>query len=206
MRPTNLEALIPGLKDARDSEHLNRALCFAGLTWTIEGEEVLPMTPRHKLELQLTRNCFFVVGHVPDAADVYQFLWRLNPGFKRNGLSLAKARIWLKTRLMTRQKALIAALAISDYLHAMIQDLPEGGEESGGQEYGAYVHWLASDITFFLRRFQGFTADSYMDTPYLVLQQLIRAYRINVEEDPDFINDSDRIAGLWLRKNAPKKS
>ncbi len=211
MRPTDLEALVPGLREARATEHLNRALCFAGISWTIAGFELVPMIPRHRLELQLAQNPFFVGGKIPNNADVFQVVWRMNPDFVRKIKSLwvllAKAALKRKTLRMTRTVNLTASLAISDHLRAMTQDLPEGmdGERNSTYPPERYVHWMAGEMGFFLRNFQGFTPETYLDTPYLILQQLNRAYRLAKENHPDFINESDKLAGRWIKQNVKAK-
>lgn len=209
MRPTDLEALIPGLREARETEHRNRSLCFAGITWTVAGFEIVAMTPRHKLELQLAGNAFFVRDVFPKAGDLFQILWRLHPKFARSSFALpvllAKVRLKRKIGQMTHGAVLSAAWAIADYLEAMSQDLPEGGED-GGKSSSQYVHWLATEMSFYLRKFNGFTGASYMDTPYLLLQQLFRAYRVSEETDPKFIDASDAIVGRWQNELAKKAS
>lgn len=203
MRQTPLEELVPGLKEARDAEHQNRSVCFAGIPWTVAGFELVPFTPRHKLELTLVRNRFFVLGELPRKEDVAQILWRLHPAFRARppsvAVSWARVRLWLRLRRMTRAEVMEVALAIADYLGAMTQDLPEatsGGSGSGGN----HVHWLASELAFYLQQFHGFTWQSYMDTPYLVLQQLFRAYRLSASGNTHFINRSDAMLGQWLKQ------
>ena len=61
---SNIEDVVPGLAEARRAERLNRALAFAGVTRTLAGVEILPMTPAHRLTLQLLGTAFapFVEG------------------------------------------------------------------------------------------------------------------------------------------------
>lgn len=202
MRPPDLEAIVPGLRECREAEHFHRAAAFAGLTWTIAGCEVVPLTPRHRLEFQLTRNAF-TIGLPPQRGDLLQFLWRLNPAFRRNKWSsvatlFAYARVWLAVAFCNRRTV---ARDIHLFTRAMLQDMPEArgnaGENAAAKDTAKYIHWIGGDAAFFLTRFAGFSIETYMDTPLLALQQLIRAWRVANEPDADFINESDRVIGRW---------
>jgi hypothetical protein len=207
MRANQLEDLIPGLREARDKERQNRALAFSDIPWTVCGLDVVVLTPRHRLEFQLVRNAFTVGGTVTQA-DVFQFLWRLNPSFKK--------RVWFGSfAWFARRKVALAVkeldmdsatLEILTYLASMLQDLPEGGgtrDTSNPPEN--YVHWLSCEANFYLARYNGFSVPVLMDTPYLVLQQLYRAYRLSNETHPNFINASDKLIGDYMRANAPRR-
>lgn len=203
MRANTLEDIVPGLREAREGERLTRALAFSEVTWTVCGQQCVVLTPRHRLEFQLVRNAFAAGGGIPSKADVFQFLWRLNPRFKKRVFPLSpsafdRMRLLMAVRKMDMHDAIRGILG---YLGAMLQDLPEGsagGDSSNPPEN--YVHWLAGEMNFYLARYNGFTPTSFMDTPYLVLQQLYRAHRLAVEQHPQFINNSDRMVGRWQRE------
>ncbi len=201
MRANQLEDVIPGLREARDKERQNRALAFSDVPWTVCGLDVVTLMPRHRLEFQLIRNAFAVGGTVTHKA-IYQFLWRLNPEFRK--------RVWFGSASWFARRKVAKAVASLDidqarfeilsYLASMLQDLPEGGD--GGDTSNPpenYVHWLACEMNFYLKRYSSFTIQSFLDTPYLILQQLYRAHRLEIEKHPNFINESDRIIGDFMR-------
>lgn len=206
MRPLSLESLVPGLKEARAQERLVRAMAFARVPWTLCGSLANQLTPRIRLEFQLTQNAF-AVGLQPQAGDVFQILWRLHPRFNR---LLRNPLVWLAHRrvskLVKRLKPQQAVAEISVYLNSMMQDLPEGGEGSeSSNPPDSYVHWMAIEQNFYCGNYGGFTPELYKDTPYVELQQLFRAHRLSTEEHPHFINYSDTLVGRWQREQIQRK-
>lgn len=207
MRANTLEDIVPGLREAREKERQNRALAFSDVPWTVCGQEVVVLTPRHRLEFQLVRNAFAVGGEVT-RKDIYIFLWRLHPRFKKRVWfgSLAWFARRKTSRLVKAVDISTARHEITAYLAAMIQDLPEsGGTRDTVNPPELYVHWLASEMDFYLSRYNGFSMTALMDTPYLVLQQIYRAARLASEPHPNFINESDRIIAMWQRRNTPAR-
>jgi hypothetical protein len=208
-----IEALVPGLLEARAKEQENRALAFAGITHRVCGREIRPLTPRARLELQLVRNAFFLRDGKPDVADVFQFLWTLDPGrLPLQGLArpLSEIRQWRLRQYVRKLDLGKAFREIRAYLVEQLQDEPADYVDDGTRaDVGAWIHWIASDAGFFLSIHGGFTLEAYMETPYLVLQQLIRVWQANnprlsrntageiVAEDPAFINSSDRLISRW---------
>lgn len=219
MNVANLENVVPGLAEARAAERQNRALAFVGLTHTLCGVEVQPYTPRHRLSLQLLRNAF-TTHTEPMPGDLFQFLWLLSPGYISPLTGRRMASEWRQMRLRRHVRRLDVAKAIrsvKEYIVAQMQDLPEGSDDSG-TDFSPWLHWAASEGSFYLNVHGGFTLESYMQTPYLVLQQLHRAWRINhpnishnkegdlVVEEPQFINASDRLVSHWQRMRAKEIS
>jgi hypothetical protein len=207
MRAQNLEDVIPGLREARERERLNRSLAFvSAFTWTVCGTEIVHLTPRHRLELRMTGNAF---GHAllhPMKGDVFQFLWRLNPAYSRklkfHPLALiCFMALWIRVKFIDVE---LASRQIHRYLADMIQDLPEEALENETIPTGEQdaVCSIAQEAHFFLSNFPNILAldgKSYMDTPYLVLQQLARAHRLANDENPRFINESDSIATAFFK-------
>ncbi len=198
----NFEQAIPGLYELRAKERENRSRAFEGLTHTLCGVEVCQLTPRHRLRLQLLRNAFTSPTTMPLDGDVFVFLWVLSPASPWGNLASA----WLQWRLRRHVAKLNRDAAIREiklYLLAQLQDMPEGGD-GDGKDQSPWVHWMAADATFYLSVHGGFSFDEYLRTPYLVLQQLYRAWKCNhpdyVREDdgsvravePDFTNASDK--------------
>lgn len=209
MIATNLEDVIPGLREMRATERRNRALAFAGLTHTICGVETVSLTPDHRLKLQLLRNAFTIPGVRPLIGDVFVFLWViLAPG---SGLF----RQWRLRRHVRRLAVAMATMEINAQLSAQLQDLPELATAAGnGSTVSDSIHWMAAEASFWIDVHGGFTLESYRRTPYLVLQQLHRAWRCNhpnmvynkdgtvTAEQPDFINGSDALIVQWQRARA----
>lgn len=210
----NIEAIVPGLAELRALERTNRALAFAGLGHTVCGREVRPLTPRHRLTLQLLQNAFTAPAAVPLEGDVFQFLWVLSPAYRFGAgwRPASEVRQWFLRRYVRRLHVATAAREIRVYLTHQLQDLPESGMESG-PDVSAWVHWVAMDAAFWMETLPSFTLERYLETPYLVLQQLYRAWRVHnprvssdesgrpVVEEPSFINASDRLLGKWHRQH-----
>lgn len=206
MRLTNPETVVPGLREARENERMARYCAFAGLSLPILGLECVQLTPRHRLEFEMAGNAFSV-GVEAGRADVFQFLWRLNPAWRKGQpITWAATRAWWKIhRVIYNTSAVRLEGAILDYLGMMLQDLPEGDANLGRSRSvnpdGNYVTWIASEADFYMRTY-GMGLEEYRHMPYLVLQQLFRVYRMATEEDPSFINHSDKILNSWVRRTA----
>jgi hypothetical protein len=207
-----VEEMVPGLAAMREVERRNRALVFAGITHTVCGEEIRPLTPRSRLELQILRNAFTLSGLEPLAGDIFEFLWVHHP--KRPAPGKGKiAALWRQNGLRRRLRARKLEdnrRAIREYLVVQLQDMPEERLDSSGKDQSPWVHWVAFDASFWINKHGGFTLETYLDTPMLVLQQLYRAYAVNHPEaltgsdgkvsfiEPEFINASDRVRSEWL--------
>lgn len=207
MRANSLEEIIPGLREAREGERAARAVAFGGLTLAVCGEQCVPLAPRHRLEMQLTKNAF-ATELPPLHGDVFAFLWRLNPHYRKAPRWMSRS--WRERNVVEwnvgRMNLDAAVAEIRAFIAAMMQDLPEGaGDSASLNPPENYVHWLAGEANFYLSVYPGFTLAGLMDTPYLVLQQLYRAYKLAREEHPQFINRSDRIAANWHRAHLPKR-
>lgn len=211
MARQTFEDLVPGLAEMRARERENRAIAFAYITRTVCGREIRAMTPRDRLDLQNLGNAF-THALEPLEGDVFVFLWILDPRRRRGSGPLAAAlnswrQFWLR-RHVKRLNLQAAIRSIRIYLVAQLQDTPEHGTE-GTLDQSPWVHWIAADASFWMNRHGGFTLETYLATPYPVLQQLYRGWRCNnppvrvekngsiVVEEPQFINASDRLIGEW---------
>lgn len=83
MHLRELESIIPGLAETREIEQRNRALAFSGLTHTLRGIELMPITPFHRLGLQLVQNAY-ALGRSECATpvDSFQLLWFLSVAYQ----------------------------------------------------------------------------------------------------------------------------
>lgn len=206
----NLE--VPGLAEIRMAERLNRALAFAGLTHTLCGVQVRPLTPGKRLGLQLLRNAFASAAE-PLRGDVHTFLWFLSPHWQPGGSRgrvLRDFRQFLLRRRVRRLDLPAAVREIRIYIAEQLQDLPEETTGGGGVDHSNWIHWVAQDASFWMNVHGGFTLEAFLNTPYLVLQQLHRAWKVNhpdvtitssgqvVVDEPQFINESDRVFGQFM--------
>jgi hypothetical protein len=207
----NFEGLVPGLREQRETERRNRALAFAGLTHRVCGVEINPFTPRHRLALGLVLNAF-VCGDAPLAGDVFAFLWLCSPSFvPLSGWTrwLSELRQWRLRRHVRRLDLETAKREVRAYLAAQLADAPDSWGSDDAPDQSPWVSWFAKDASFWMEVHGGFTVESYLATPYLVLQQLYRAWRCHhpdvragadgsvVVEHPAFINASDIMIGQW---------
>lgn len=209
MSSVNIEKYVPRLAELRAQERQNRALAFAGLTHTVCGREVLPLTPGHRLHLQLLQNAFAVAGADATLVDVFVFLWVVSP---RNvgGVESARAQYFLKQDVMNFDLR-ESVDDISRYLLDQLQDV-SNGSSSEGRDNSAWVHWVAQEAAFYITIHGGFTLEQYLATPFAVLQQLFRAWKLNnpdmertkdgkvLVRDPMFQNASDRLVRQWHRQ------
>ncbi len=205
------ERVIPGLAERRAQERANRALAFAGLTHTVCEREILPMTPGHRLQLQLLQNEFTVriADAKPTLADVFVFLWVLSP-HNVGGIEAARQQYFLREDVMRFDLAR-SVTEIYRYILDQLQDATESGGE--GKDHSAWVHWMAGDAEFWISVHGGFTLEEYKRTPYLVFQQLFRAWKVNnpdiermsdgkvIVRDPIFVNASDKLVSQFHRDN-----
>ena len=145
--------------------------------------------------------------------------WTLSPALKW----WQKPAAWHQWRLRRHVRKLdidAATREIYLYLIAQLQDGAEGKvtDENAAKDQTPWIHWMAFDAGFWIDVHGGFTLQTYMHTPFLVLQQLYRSYQCNhpsyirssngevLQIDPDFINGSDRLVGAWRRRHAAAAS
>lgn len=200
----NIEELVPGVRELRARERHNRAIAFSGITRTVCGIEIRQLTPRARIELQLLRNAFAMPGAEPLAGDVFALLWILHP--KREELG-ATVRQWQLRRRVKRLALTSATREIRIFMVEQLQDLPESA--AVGADHSPWVHWMGAEASWWISVHGGFTFETYLRTPYLVLQQLFRGWKINnpdvtyspagvmTIEEPQFINGSDRLIGRY---------
>lgn len=214
----NLDDIIPGLREVREIERQARALAFSGLTHTLLGIEIMPLTPFHRLGLQLIGNAY-ASGRTEEATavDAFQFIWFLSETYAKRK-ERGRLRTFLARRGMMKHFVRLDRRAVHDairhYLRTQMQDMPEQTEDDTAPDYSDSIHWAAAEAGFWLNVHGGFTLETYLHTPYLVLQQLHRAWRANhpkqvrnpdgsiAPEYPVFRNTSERMVGLFHRANA----
>lgn len=210
MSGRSFEELAAEFQTARREESRARAIAFAGLTHSLCGVEVVAYQPRHRLCLGLVRNAL-LGGVEPMAGDIFQFLWFLSPRFCEKPGFRGRLERWLIMRKARSMNLRAAEIEISKYIREQLRDNPgEFFTEAEGPDYSGHVHWAAFESSFWIRTHGGFTIETWLSTPYLVLQQLFRAYQTAnpgiivtktgaVSDPPIFRNASDRIYADLLR-------
>lgn len=210
MNPVDFEKFVPGLAEERAQERHNRALAFAGITHTVCGQEILPLTPGHRLQLQLLQNAFTTVGAYCSLQDVFVFLWVLSP-HNVGGLEAARQQVFLREDVL-RLDLPNSVAEISRYLVDQLQDALDGAGAGEGKDHSAWIHWMAMDAAFWMTQY-GFSYQEYQRTPFMVLQQLFRAWKVNhpdmermpngsvIVRDPIFRNASDRMVSAFHRQH-----
>jgi hypothetical protein len=208
------EQLAPGVTALRAHELANRATGFLGITRTIAGQELVLLTPRHRLRLILMSNAF-LLGLRPRAGDVIELFWELSPWNPANGGRAGFMARFRRELMRLRLKAqdetgvILAALA---YLGDMMADSPRGVEDFSltAEELGQYCHWITVESSFYVQVHGGFTVESYLRTPYLVLNQLWRCWKIlhpDLDDDghplpAPFVDRSERLVGSAMKAKA----
>lgn len=211
----DLEALVPGLAETRAAERQNRAIAFLGLTREVCGVPLVPFTPRLRLALATVENGL-LRGEDGTPEDVFQVLWHLSPWWERREAEddgqrtrAEGERIRLQRLVAKWSAAGVAeemARQVRGYLASQFADPPELSDDAeASPDYSDHVSWFAIEASFWLNIHGGFTLESYARTPYLVLQQLRRAWKVNnpdrerlengdvIIDHPTFRNASDTI-------------
>ncbi len=220
MNTLEISKAIPGLAQVALRERQNRGLAFAGLYHAIAGVKVAPLTPRVRLALSLVGNSVIRKAGPIAAGDAEEFIWFLTPTCD---LPTTSIRRFFARRRLRRHLRKLPAHRVNDaareYYAAQLQDEDADlSEPSNAPDYSNAIHWMAAEAGFWLARHGGLTLESYLSTPYLVLQQLERAYRASnppIKPDLDgkpvivwplFLNRSDKIVADWHRAHAAEIS
>lgn len=80
---------IPGLKEAVAAERKNRLLAWFDVSQTVCGFEIMPLTARGYLALQISNSPFLRFA-VPTAQELADFLWITSPEYETRGPDTAK--------------------------------------------------------------------------------------------------------------------
>lgn len=166
-------------------------------------------TLRHRAELSLTENAL-LTARPPEAADVFQFLWRLHPWFMRPGSILANqghrratasearhARR-IRARLIRTVAALdipLAVLVLRAWLSIAWQDEPSADYDLSAGESGHAAPDRAPPVNiiddycdYFLRSY-GLTRADVLDSPQAWLFQLHRNRTLAEPDGADRVID-----------------
>ncbi|MBC7367563.1 MAG: hypothetical protein H7343_12280 [Undibacterium sp.] len=205
---------------ARASEHRRRLLTHMGLAEPItlplrSGRasarvRVVPLTERHRIELALAGNAFFS-GRAPLLGDVFIFLWRLSPDFRKPRPAFAPLvagldrkhckflRLWLALgsfRAAMAHRALAQAVRHCDLFsaeaalllwlrHTAQDELGESADGEGkiiARSPAAPAHCYADGLADVLARSYHLRPADALDLPVAMVNQLMRAAALSQAE------------------------
>ena len=197
--PINWFAVIPGFREAVERENAIRDAAFLDIPETICGIEVLPMTPRHFLLLDGIGSPF-VVGGLPTAEAIAQFIWVVSPEFRviRGWRDrLAQYRFVKRCRKINWVDAV---KAIDQYINDAFQDSP--GAKSGTSNLHDWS-WVAALVDQIASTYHWSEVD-ILSIPVKRLFQYSRIVRRRDDPKAIFFNPRDRVRGEWLRERNQK--
>lgn len=186
---------IPGYKEAVDRESLARDAAFLGIHEDINGFEVLPMTVRHYLTLRATGSTV-IFGKIPDAADLFRFLWILSPDFQPQDCR-ARRKLFKRIRKLSLTDMAQTVIAARKYLLETFWDRPSRKDTDTAQEASYFSDACSLSATF--GREYGWTIETTMALPMKCAFQLLKEIRQQRGAKVLF-NPSDRIKSDWLEK------
>jgi hypothetical protein len=204
-----LRAQLPELDLQMRKEETLRAASAASDLLPLMGAWVRQITPRIRLDLELAGSPF-LTGRSAMLKDVWVFLWRVSPHYVpawKLGI-FRTPRAWYERQRLRFicQRADLWAFesAIHEFISDAYQDAPGSSDDddgsSSGPECNASVGWAA----FYMEKF-GMDFDQYMDTPILVLHQLLRAWKAMNGFTCSDSNKSDLIATRFVSKTFKRK-
>ncbi len=185
---------------ARAAEHRQRLLTHAGLAAPIElpilhregvvaRARVVPLTERHRLELALVGNAI-LCGRAPLLGDIMQFLWRLNPYFRRPDGTYPNLTgpvpiffTWLRSRVaraalaraVRRCDLFAAERAIHEWLQVAEQDGHCGVSAKVTRSRLTPEHCYPDDLTNHLCSTYTIAPTQVLDLSVALVNQLWRA-------------------------------
>jgi len=159
---------------------------FLGIEPTICGVEVLPLTPRMAMELELSGNAFFDYGDVR-AVDMLQFIhrisarhWMPGPMRIRKGWRMLKLR-----RFLFDKPAEEISSGIKDYLRRTHAARPMFKKSGQPDFVPSDSCWLSYVVDSLCGWYPHLTFEAALDTPYRIIWQL---WNRQLEKlDPDYV-------------------
>lgn len=194
----------PEIAAILSAEENSRTISWLQVAPDLCGVRQAHLTPRAQNELMLAGNAFFTTRRAL-LADVFDFLWRLHPGYRRP----LRPHYLRRRSVNTLQRRLTLWLAFGDHKTAQIfhtlerhvrridlhqaesqirahlefifQDRPATDESSESATDSLFhkprAHWLDNYVDFFASRY-GWPVDHILDQPMARLLQLYRATAI----------------------------
>jgi hypothetical protein len=203
--------LVPGLREACETEARLRDDAFLGAPEFICGIEVEPLTLDRFILLNAFGSPFICGGRPVRADDVALFLWVLSPQYSRAmavqralwPLSRQAARGWLLVsrcifvRRLRRLDAAQAIEAVQDYVDTALFDAPKGGSKrSGGLAYWS----MFASIVLAIAAETGWTENAIRKMPVRRVWQYWRMVRVRKDPEAHVFNPlSGRVITEWQR-------
>lgn len=171
---------VPAIREAVEKQDLVRDVSFLGLTETIGGIEVLPMSFRHVLWLELKRSPFIGHGQLTPATlveDLAAFMKIVSPF---HPLNRRRFNGWRQRRYLRRvgqMKLDVALKDIRDYVGEAFMDAPSGG--TSGEVKASYYSTGAAWVHRLCKNYNGLNPDpgvypSAIDLPLKVGFQMLK--------------------------------
>jgi hypothetical protein len=204
---------IPGYASAIVRERFVRDAAFLGVTETVAGFELRPMTLRHLLLLRVV-NSPLLRDETPSPIELAQFFWMTSAEYSLDDAARERfikrclkftppAPQYFETRRWRRRfnramfemaEALAAARA---YIAEAMMDRPASQPSIGyTPEYYSSVAWW---VGLFEHRY---TAEQILDMPLKVLYQYLNEIKDRAsagsKKKPVFCNPSDKVRGEWI--------
>jgi len=223
---------IPGFLDAVVREQFCRDAAFLGLSETVAGYELAPLTLRHYLILRATRNPILWAG-LPSPNQLFNFLWLLNPANNNSQTPEPRARAqfeagcrkrffpprflallnckWSRAwyRLVHRRRQLEAAKIIThvrEFIDETMQDRPPKMKD---RPFDADYY---SDGAFFCAHFgreYGWPPEVVLALPMNCVFQFcneIKQRNMVPGKSIPLCNPSDRVKSAWMRSLRTQKA
>lgn len=209
---------IPGYAEAIVRERFLRDSAFLGVTETVGGFELKPLTLRHYLLLRILRSPL-LYDETPSPVELAQFLWSVSAEYstdpKARKRFLKRCRkftppapplLWESKRWRSRFNAALLEMAkclteTREYISEAMMDRPPSRIGGGfAPDYYSEVAWW---VGLFEHRY---TADQLLDMPLKALFQYLQEYKDRKgsmgQHRPTLFNPSDKVrARFTLESN-----
>lgn len=186
---------FPRYRAAVEREAFVRNVAFLPVTETMCDMEVVPLTIRKWLLLEVVKSPF-VVGGLPRPVDLVQFLWCLSPAYAPN----RRWRRLLLARRCRRFRGVPEFIQAVDEVREFIREAWQDGPGSSPGEHDVpYYSYAASLVARFGKEF-GWPPDVTMDLNLKIALQLIKALKQASQPDCILHNPSDKVRRLEIER------
>jgi hypothetical protein len=179
-----IEDLSTAYRAALVHEKLCWAVAWLPINETICGIDVVPLTPRCWLTLEVSGSPW-IVGGVPELEHVFLFLWAVSPHF---GEKHGQRRFYQQTAKALKDVKMADIVAgISGYLSEAFADSLGASGKAKRESYSFVV-----DYAFLLGSAYNVTPQQVLDMPFKQIFQLLKPVAIKCGRPLCNPSDSDR--------------
>ena len=199
---------VPEIREAVEKQDLVRDVSFLGLPETIGGMEVLPMSFRHVLWLELNRSPFLGHGPLEPANLVTSLAAFMKTVSPFHPLNRSRFNGWRQRRYLRRvgrMKLDVALRDIREYVSEAFMDAPSGG--TSGEVKASYYSTGAAWVHRLCKNYSGLNPDpgvypSAIDLPLKVGFQMLKLLKqddyAKAGKMCPLFNPSDEVIGRHL--------